>query len=79
MRNKRDREQQELNETSVTPAVFLEGYNKNIPINFPRVSIAKLKKFQDTHPTLFKQKDAWSVARHRKKLIDWLSSNSDIL
>ena len=78
MRNKRDKEQQELNEAPVTLAVFLEGYNKNIPTGFPRASVATLKKFQDAHPTLFRQKDAWSVTRHRKRLIDWLFSNQDI-
>ena len=75
MRNKRDKEQQELNETPVTLAKFLEFYNKGVPSGFSRASVALLKKFQETHPTLFKGKDMWSIDRHRKKLIDWLSSN----
>ncbi|MBI2669972.1 MAG: hypothetical protein HYX20_02430 [Candidatus Yanofskybacteria bacterium] len=78
MRNKKDKEQKEQNEAPVTLPVFLESYNKNIPAGFPRASVAILKKFQDAHPTLFKHKDAWSVDRHRKRLVDWLSSNSDI-
>jgi len=78
MRNKRDKEQQELNDTLVMPAVFLESYNQNIPADFPHATITTLKKFQETHPTLFKQKDAWSVTRHRKRLIDWLYSKSNI-
>lgn len=78
MKNKRDKEQQELNEAPVTLAVFLESYNKNIPMSFPRASVAILKKFQDTHPALFNQKDGWSVDRHRKKVMDWLSSYRDI-
>lgn len=78
MRNKKDKEQQELNEAQITPAAFLEAYNKNIPASFPGATAGTLKKFQEVHPMLFKQKDAWSVARHRKRLIDWLSSNSGI-
>ncbi len=78
MRNKKDREQQELNEAPVTLAVFLESYNKNTPIGFPRATPSMLKKFQEAHPALFKQKDGWSVTKHRKRLIDWLSSNPKI-
>jgi hypothetical protein len=78
MKSKKDKEQQELNEAPVTLAVFLESYNQNIPAGFPRSTVATLKKFQEAHPMLFKQKDSWSVDRHRKKLIDWLSSHPDI-
>jgi hypothetical protein len=77
MKNKKDKEQQELNETPVTLAAFLESYNKNIPASFPRASVATLKKFQDAHPMLFKRDGMWSVDHHRKKLIDWLSSNPE--
>ncbi len=77
MRNKKDKEQQDLNEAPVTLAAFLESYNQNIPAGFPRSTVAALKKFQEAHPILFKQKDARSVTRHRKKLMDWLSSNPD--
>ena len=77
MRNKKDKEQQEINETPVTAAVFLEAYNKNIPEGFPRATTATLRKFQEAHPALFKRKDMWSIDRHRKRLIDWLSSNAD--
>ena len=54
--------------------VFLESYNKNIPAEFPRASIAILKKFQGIYPMLFKHGNTWSVALCRKKVIDWLSS-----
>ena len=77
MRNKQDKERQELNEAPVILAVFLEAYNKSIPAGFSRATVATLKKFQDAHPTLFKGKNAWSIDRHRKRLIDWLSSNSN--
>lgn len=78
MRNKKDKKQQELNEAPVTLAVFLESYNQNIPADFPHATIATLKKFQEAHPMLFRQENAWSVTRHRKKLIDWFSSNPDV-
>ena len=68
----------ELLEAPVASDVFLEYYNKNIPAGFPRVSIGILKKFQDAHPALFRDKDSWSVTKHRKRLIDWLSSNQRI-
>ena len=78
MRNKKDREQSERNEAQTTLLLFLESYNKNIPAGFPRASVAALKKFQDAHPMLFKQADTWSVTKHRKRLMDWLSSRSDL-
>ena len=78
MRSERDKEQQRINEAPVTLAAFLKGYNKNISTNFPRASVAMLKKFQETHPALFNGKDGWSIDKHRKKLIDWLSSNPDV-
>ena len=78
MRTKKDKEQQELNETPVTLAVFLESFNQNIPTDFSRATVRTLKKFQEAHLAFFKHKDAWSIARHRKKLIDWLSSNPDL-
>ncbi len=78
MRNKKDKEQAEFNEAQVTLAMFLESYNKNIPTGFPRASVVTLRKFQDAHPMLFKQADTWSITRHRKRLMDWLSSGSDL-
>jgi len=55
-------------------AAFLKSYNKNIPVSFPRASISILKKFQSIYPALFKHGNIWSLAQHRKKVIDWLSS-----
>jgi len=75
---KKTKEELQLNETKVTLAMFLEDYNKNIPPGFRRVSTTVLRKFQEAHPGLFRQKDVWSVDKHRKRVMDWLSSNSDI-
>ena len=76
MRSNKDKEQRELNEAPITLVTFLELYNRNIPVGFSRASTVKLKRFQEAHPMLFKDNDMWSIARHRKRLIDWLSSNS---
>lgn len=67
----------EVNQTATTLAVFLESYNQNIPASFPRASIKSLKQFQISHPLLFKRGDEWSLDRHRKRLMDWLSSHRD--
>lgn len=77
MKGKREEFEQSQIETSL--GVFLASYNENIPAGFPRASAAMLKKFQLTHPTLFKRGDVWSVALHRKKVIDWLSSQHNLV
>jgi len=64
-----DRERSEL---LVSLPDFLKSYNKTIPAGFPRASTALLKKFKDSHATLFKHGDLWSLDEHRKKIIDWL-------
>lgn len=61
---------------------FLESYNRNIPKNsknFPQASVALLKKFKDAHSMLFKNGDFWSLDQHRKKVIDWLPRNNNVL
>lgn len=68
----------EVNQEQVTLEAFMDFYNQNIPKGFPRASVEILKKFQMSHPTLFKQGDTWSIARHQKKLIDWLPYNLNI-
>lgn len=58
----------------VTPAIFLTHYNKNIPKNFPHATNKALEQFQIAYPRLFKNHDEWSVEKHRKRFMDWLSS-----
>lgn len=60
-------------------AAFLENYNRNIPAGYPQASTKMLKQFQVAHPILFKHGDEWSVDKHRKKLMDWLSSSPNIV
>ena len=70
--------QYELNQELTTPAVFLDAYNKNIPSGFPKATANGMKHFQTGHPLLFKQRDAWSIDKHRKRLMDWLVSNHGV-
>ena len=63
-----------FSEMQIPLASFLKSYNNNIPSGFPRASLAILKKFRETHQTLFRHGSLWSVVLHRKKVIDWLSS-----
>ncbi len=76
---KRNKAELEISQTQITLPEFVESYNQNIPVDFPRASVANLEKFQGTHPTLFKNGDMWSIDQHRKRVIDWLSSNHEVV
>lgn len=73
MKSKKDMELA-LNQERTPLVVFLDSYNKSIPEHFPQASVKVLKRFKDAYPALFKHGDEWSIDRHRKKLMDWLSS-----
>jgi len=75
---KRKDEVYELSMVQTILSVFLKDYNQSIPNDFPRASIVGLKKFKGLYPTLFKHGNLWSIAQHRKKLIDWLFVNHSI-
>ena len=77
MRRKNDT--YELNKIATSAVVFMESYNKSVPSGFPRVSAKALKEFQSVHPMLFKHGDEWSIDRHRKRLMDWLTSHQDAI
>ncbi|MBI3075017.1 MAG: hypothetical protein HYY92_02275 [Parcubacteria group bacterium] len=64
----------DMNLVAMGVADFVKYYNENIPEAFPRVSLALLEKFRTAHPSLFKNENEWSIDKHRKKLMDWLSS-----
>lgn len=53
---------------------FMEAYNRTIPAGFPRATPEALEQFWATHTILFKGKAGWSVDKHRKRVMDWLSS-----
>lgn len=71
---KRKNDPLEKNLLITTSDVFLENYNKSTPAGFPQATVEALKKFQIANPALFKRSDMWSIDKHRKRLMDWLSS-----
>ena len=68
----------EQNQIMTPTVVFMESYNRITPDGFPRVTVKVLREFQKEYPTLFKDPDEWSIDKHRKKLMDWLSSHSHV-
>ena len=74
---KREKKGMIESQVQITLADFLESYNKNMPASFPRASAKLLVKFKESHPTLFKKGDTWSLDQHRKKLMDWIPQNQD--
>ncbi len=69
----------DLNLVGKTLSVFVQYYNQNIPDAFPRASVRALEKFQETHTELFKESDEWTIEKHRKKLMDWLTANKELI
>lgn len=66
--------EEDANLVGSSAGVFVEYYNENIPDAFPRATLKTLKEFQNLHPSLFKENCEWTINKHRKKLMDWLSS-----
>lgn len=66
-----------INQTRTSLAVFMESYNQSIPVGFPQASVKLLKEFQEAHLALFKDSGGWSIDKHRKRIMDWLSSHRD--
>ncbi len=71
------KEEAAISQTRTSLLDFLDSYNKNIPVGFPRASADLLKKFREGHPSFFKHGELWSLDEHRKKIIDWLPLNKD--
>lgn len=64
----------ERSEKSLSFSDFLKSYNENLPMEFPRASLALLREFRKMHASLFKSDNLWSLDQHRKKVMDWLTS-----
>lgn len=79
LKRRKEKQYLDVSEIQIPLSEFLESYNGNIPVGFPRASTATLKEFQGTHATLFKHGNMWSVAQHRKRVIDWLPSHLGVL
>jgi hypothetical protein len=76
---KRNKEELEISQRLISLQEFLDSYNENIPVGFPIASVKNLKKFQETYPALFKNGEMWSVALHRKKMMDWLPGQRNVV
>ncbi|MFA6493621.1 MAG: hypothetical protein WCT49_01090 [Candidatus Paceibacterota bacterium] len=64
----------EFNEAFTTVEVFIEYYNKNIPATYPKATEKALAAFRVSYPGLFEKGESWSIDKHRKRLMDWLTS-----
>lgn len=69
--------QQELNEARTPLLAFMNEYNRNLPQGYPSASLKALETFRNLHPLLFRGADSWSIDKHRKRVMDWLSSHND--
>ena len=67
----------ELNQAFTTSSEFMDSYNRSLPHGYPQASVKNLKQFQLKFPILFKNTEEWSIEKHRKKMMDWLSSHHD--
>ncbi len=63
-------------ETLLSVAEFLHSYNETIPTNFLKASLPLLQKYKEEHASFFKHAEMWSLAEHRKKIMDWLPLNN---
>ena len=68
----------ERSERPLSFSDFMKSYNEDLPLQFPRVSVALLREFRKEHTTLFKYGRSWSLDQHRKKVMDWLTSRTKI-
>jgi hypothetical protein len=67
----------EVNRETTPLAAFMESYNKSAPKGLPQASVQNLKQFQSAYPSLFKNSSDWSIDKHRKRFMDWISSHQN--
>lgn len=80
LRKKPKIKEPDLNAAKTTINDFIRYYNQNIPISFPQASFQSLEKFRATHAGLFDgSSEEWTIDKHRKKVMDWLSSYTEAL
>ena len=75
MRDLKYKEEQAQNQVGKTLPDFVDYYNTNTPVAFPRASVKLLASFQLAYPSLFDEAKLWTIDKHRKKLMDWLTAN----
>jgi hypothetical protein len=71
-------EEEKINQAQITLQEFMKSFNQNMPLSFPKATVALLQKFKAAHASLFAHGDTWSLDFHRKKVIDWLPKNIDM-
>jgi hypothetical protein len=69
----------DLNFIEKSLSAFVQYYNSTIPETFPRVTTKVLEQFKTSHAELFKGGSEWTIDKHRKKLMDWLTANKGVL
>lgn len=65
-------------EKQISFGEFLTSYNKDLPPQFPKASLALLREFRRDHASLFKNNSLWSLDQHRKKVMDWLTTRREV-
>jgi len=68
------KKEQEVNFVGLSLAEFINYYNKNTPVAMPRATKEALLAFQVSHPTIFEKSGLWTIDKHRRRVMDWLSS-----
>ncbi|MFZ1075382.1 MAG: hypothetical protein WAN50_03355 [Minisyncoccia bacterium] len=68
----------ERSEKHLSFSDFLASYNEDLPEQFPQASVELLREFRKTNKSLFKEGEQWSLDRHRKKVMDWLTIRTKI-
>lgn len=64
--------ERERSEQKLSLHDFLVEYNATVPDSFPKATESLLIEFRDSHESLFKDSNDWTLGVHRKKLMDWL-------
>jgi hypothetical protein len=73
------KKEQEVNFDELSLEEFILYYNQNIPASFPKATKEALEEFQETHDSLFEDNKAWTIDKHRRRVIDWLPSYNKVV
>jgi hypothetical protein len=68
------KKEQEVNFVGMTLGEFIDYYNENTPAAMPRATKNALKEFQTSHANIFDESGLWTIDKHRRRVMDWLSS-----
>jgi hypothetical protein len=65
--------EKERSERKLSLTTFLKIYNDGLPEQLPHASVSLLKKFKEESPKLFQDGDLWTLDKHRRQFMDWVS------